>query len=152
MAKLDLPEHYRSQLVPLFETHIPGAEVWAYGSRVTGRSHESSDLDLVLRNPADLAKSQMWPLIELREAIRESNLPILVDVLDWADIPQTFRDEIEQTHVVLHAPGKTMGHARHGHPQNLDELGGSEPQAQDIHRRRDTQDVQRDEEQHVPRR
>lgn len=84
MAKLDLPEHYRHQLVPLLETHVPDAEVWAYGSRVKGRSHDSSDLDLVLRNPADLSKTQMWPLIELREAIRESNLPILVDVLDWA--------------------------------------------------------------------
>ena len=30
----------------------------------------------------------------LRDAFSESNLPILVDVLDWAQIPDSFRQEI----------------------------------------------------------
>ena len=75
--------------------------VWAYGSRVSGRAHASSDLDLVLRNPVDLSVPQK-KLVELRAAISESDLPILVDVMDWARIPQAFREEIEREHVVLH--------------------------------------------------
>ena len=32
--------------------HVPNAEVWAYGrSRVNGRCHSGSDLDLALRSP-----------------------------------------------------------------------------------------------------
>ncbi|MCP5278320.1 MAG: nucleotidyltransferase domain-containing protein [Thiobacillus sp.] len=152
MAKLDLPEHCRLQLVPLFEQHVPGAEVWAYGSRVRGQSHASSDLDLVVRNPADLSQSQTRQVIGLREAIRESNLPILVDVLDWANIPPPFRGEIERAHVVIYAPSKTKNQVRHKPPQGLNELGGSEPRAEEIPRRRETGDDRQDEEQHAPRR
>ena len=48
---LDLPTRFREKLEALLREHVPDAEVWAYGSRVNGRSHDSSDLDLVLRGP-----------------------------------------------------------------------------------------------------
>ncbi len=114
MATLDLPKRYWHQLNQLLSAHVPDAEVWAYGSRVKGDAHAASDLDLVLRKPEDLSKAQMWPLVELREALRESNLPILVEVLDWASIPKTFRDEIERAHVVIHAPLKDRVDAAQG--------------------------------------
>ena len=51
--RLDLPRRYRDQIEALLREHVPGVEVWAYGSRVTGKSpkpHRSktvkgSDLD-----------------------------------------------------------------------------------------------------------
>ena len=43
-----LPRH-RTPIETLLREHLPGVEVWAYGSRVNGRSHDGSDLDLVLR-------------------------------------------------------------------------------------------------------
>ena len=52
--RLDLNPRHREQIERLLREHVPGIEVWAYGSRVDGRSHEGSDLDLVLRG-ADLA-------------------------------------------------------------------------------------------------
>lgn len=75
----------------------------AYGSRVEGGAHEASDLDLVLRNPVDLTQRQAH-LLELKEAIAESGLPILVDVMDWACVPDTFQREMEKKHVVLVGP------------------------------------------------
>lgn len=101
MAILDLPAPYREQLVDLFRRHVPAAEVWAYGSRLKGWSHATSDLDLVVRNPADPSRSQeaYW---RLRDALSESDIPILVEILDWATIPQSFRDEILRDHVVLY--------------------------------------------------
>jgi predicted nucleotidyltransferase len=100
MPILDLPENYLQTLHELLQEYAPDAGVWAYGSRVSGRAHETSDLDLVLRNPADQSVPQKR-LVELRAAISESGLPILVDVMDWARIPQTFRNEIEREHVVV---------------------------------------------------
>jgi len=100
MPVFDLPENYVQTLKQLLQTYVPDAEVWAYGSRVSGHAHKTSDLDLVLRNPADLSAPQKM-FVELREAISESGLPILVDVMDWARIPQAFRDEIEREHEVL---------------------------------------------------
>ena len=87
----------------LLERHVPGAEVWAYGSRVTGGAHEGSDLDLVVRNPGQLDQPRR-SLASLREALSESNLPILVEVLDWARIPESFRREIERRHVPVVSP------------------------------------------------
>src|SRR5271165_2978747 len=95
MPKLDLkPEHLRL-LLDVLQQHAPEAEAWAYGSRVNGDGHEGSDLDLVVRNPARLKEPQKQ-LGALREALSESNLPMLVDVLDWARIPEDFRREIER--------------------------------------------------------
>ncbi|OHC66723.1 MAG: hypothetical protein A3H93_11130 [Rhodocyclales bacterium RIFCSPLOWO2_02_FULL_63_24] len=105
MTKLDLPEPYRAELLALLRTHVPAAEVWAYGSRVRGRAHATSDLDLVVRNPVDSSQAQTT-LGRLREALSESGLPILVDVLDWARIPESFRTEIARSHVVLHTPAR----------------------------------------------
>lgn len=100
MAQLDLPRHYLPELVALLGAHVPEAEVWAYGSRLNGCGHATSDLDLVVRNPTAPLQPQAR-LRALREALSESNLPILVDVLDWARIPDSFRKEIERAHVVL---------------------------------------------------
>ncbi len=84
----------------ILREHVPAAEVWAYGSRVNGRAHAASDLDLVVRNPKDLNQKHV-NIDELKEAFSESNLPFIVDVLDWARIPESFRLQIEKGHVVI---------------------------------------------------
>lgn len=106
---LDLPPAQLRMLLDLFDRHIPGAEVWAYGSRVTGQSHTGSDLDLVVRNPGqpDLPRPN---LAGLRAALRESRLPVLVETHDWARLPGSFRREIEQHHVVLTSPSPAPAH------------------------------------------
>lgn len=95
---LDLPSDYLDAVRRLLGSYLPEAEVWAYGSRIRGAAHEGSDLDLVIRNPEDLSRPQndLW---ELREAFSESEIPILVDVFDWARIPEEFRREIVRAHV-----------------------------------------------------
>jgi len=93
------PEHVRL-LLDILGRQVPEAEVWAYGSRVNGGGHGGSDLDLVLRRPDDLNQPQK-PMAALRDTLSESNLPMLVDVLDWARLPEEFRREIEKRHVIL---------------------------------------------------
>lgn len=90
---LDLRPEWLEIVRQLLALHVPDAEVLAYGSRVQGAAHQGSDLDLVVRNPFDEAKPQP-NLSSLQRGFSESNLPILVDVLDWAMIPETFRSEI----------------------------------------------------------
>ena len=97
--RLALPLRYQKQLKALLDEHVPGVEVWAYGSRVNGESHEGSDLDLALRGPA------LEPLdggfYDLLEAIEKSNIPILVQAHDWAMLPESFHREIERDYVVV---------------------------------------------------
>ena len=97
---LDLPQKYLEQVKAVLRAHVPRTEVWAYGSRVTGSGHEASDLDLVLRNPQNLLE-ETGALYNLKEAFIESNLPIRVDIMDWARIPESFCQEIERAHVVV---------------------------------------------------
>ena len=94
-----LPRH-REKLAALLRQHLPGVEVWAYGSRVNGQSHDSSDLDLVLRGP-DLQEIPTGCLADFREALRESTIPFLVEARDWARLPERFQREIEREYVVV---------------------------------------------------
>jgi predicted nucleotidyltransferase len=100
-----LRRKYLEQVCGLLRLHVPVAEVWAYGSRVIGGGHEASDLDLVVRNPGDL-REETRALDDLKEAFVESNLPIRVDVMDWARIPASFHREIERMHVVIQEGGR----------------------------------------------
>ena len=88
----------------LLERHVPQVQVWAYGSRVNGQSHDASDLDLVLRNPADL-KEPIDEYLELKEALQKSAIAIMVDVHDWAYLPEAFHRNIERAYVELRAGG-----------------------------------------------
>ncbi len=80
---------------------VPGANVWAYGSRVTGRQRPHSDLDLALLAPEPL---DLATLARLEDAFAESNLPYRVDVIDWERIGEAFRDLIRRSHEPLQAP------------------------------------------------
>lgn len=99
--RLDLPLRYRRQLEALLSEHVPEAEVWAYGSRVNGRSHPASDLDLVLRGP-NLERIPTSQLADLEEALEESNIPMLVQAHDWARLPTSFHEQIKKHYVLLH--------------------------------------------------
>ena len=97
---LHLPEKYAIQIRELLRQHMPDAEVWAYGSRVRGDHYDASDLDLVAHFPPT-QHDKITYLIETDEAFRESNLPIIVQILDWDRVPASFQDEIRAGYVVV---------------------------------------------------
>lgn len=75
-------------------------EIWAYGSRVSGEAHDGSDLDLVMR-PQGLQKTPIQLFVQIKNKIQQSNIPILVDLFDWARLPETFHRNILAQHEVL---------------------------------------------------
>ena len=85
--------------VQAFKTPI---NIWAYGSRVDGTAHSTSDLDLVLRakdlHPIDIAE-----IDEFERLIKESNIPILIQVFDWARLPKLFHKNILRNYEVLYS-------------------------------------------------
>ena len=95
-------------LETLLGKHLPGVETWAYGSRVKGRSHDGSDLDLVLRGPG-LKEISITQVDGFDRAVRESNIPFLVDARDWACLPERFRQEIRREFVVIQREAGTGG-------------------------------------------
>ena len=104
-SRLHLSPRHREKLEALLREHLPGIEVWAYGSRVNGQSHDGSDLDLVLRTPG-LQEVPIGPLADFTEALHDSTLPFLVEARDWARLPERFHKEIKRGYVVLTEPKK----------------------------------------------
>ena len=106
-SRLHLPQDYREQVVSILRKHAPSIEAWAYGSRVDGSNHDASDLDLVLRTP-DLSPIGVGTMAALLDAFDESDLPIIVDLHDWAEVPDEYQDEILRNHYVLGLNDDTM--------------------------------------------
>lgn len=88
-------------LIALLDSVPVPIEVWAYGSRVNGDAHEGSDLDLVIRTPT-LQKLPTEVFLDLKVKIRDSNIPIVVELFDWARLPEAFHENIIAKHVVLY--------------------------------------------------
>lgn len=99
-ANLFLREKDRAAVLRLLARHLPEVTVWAYGSRVNGMAHDASDLDLVLRS-VDLSPIPLDKLEALTEALRDSNIPILIEARDWARLPASFHREISRNYHVL---------------------------------------------------
>ncbi len=112
-SQLQLPSRYLTMVRDILQQYLPEAEVWAYGSRVNGDHYDASDLDLVVRQPDNLS-SRQTRLAEAVEAFSESNLPIIVQVVDWARIPAAFHQEIEAKYVVVQAGTRAVDPAEVG--------------------------------------
>ena len=91
----------KERLIAILDSIQTPIEVWAYGSRVNGTAHEGSDLDLVIRTPT-LNKLPIDIYLDLKEKIQESNIPIVVELFDWARLPESFHKNIEAKHEVLY--------------------------------------------------
>ena len=95
---IDLSPHHLETVKRILAEHLPDCEVRAFGSRATWTAWEYSDLDLAVVSPEPLDRRTS---ANLREAFAESDLPIRVDVVDWASLTDGFRQAIEADCVVL---------------------------------------------------
>ena len=96
--RIDLtPEHLKI-VQDVLRQHVPDKEVLAFGSRVTWTAREYSDLDLAImgNEPIPLDTSSA-----LEEAFSESDLPFKVDLIDWAQTSETFRNIIRRDATVV---------------------------------------------------
>lgn len=94
-SKINLDKKQFELLIKLLKKYIPNKKVWAYGSRVNGKSGKRSDLDLAVFNCTPVQ------VMDLKYALEESRLLISVDVMDWNNIPDSFKNNIKKQYVVL---------------------------------------------------
>lgn len=89
-------------VVRILHEQVPDTEVWAFGSRAKRNAKPYSDLDLALITPQPLSLDQ---LATITDAFATSDLPIRVDLVDWASISRAFRKLIAQDKVVVQPAG-----------------------------------------------
>ena len=94
---IDITPEQRKTLLGFLHRFIPDVAVWAYGSRVKGTARTNSDLDLA----AFATPAQRALVSELKDTLAESNIPFLVDLHVWDDVPERFHEIIRKEYVVL---------------------------------------------------
>jgi len=95
---IDLDHDSLKIVKKIIKQHLPNAEVKAFGSRVKGTAKAFSDLDLVIFSDKKIAIDKMN---EIKFAFSDSNLPILVDIIDWNAISAEFQAKIRHECVAL---------------------------------------------------
>ncbi len=75
-------------------------EIWAYGSRVNGDAHDTSDLDLVIVTKSK-KRLDIDEFMSFKNALQKSNIPILIQVMDWNRIPESFHVNILANYKIL---------------------------------------------------
>jgi len=106
---LYLAERHRKELLRILETYVPDQDVWAFGSRATGKSlGRVSDLDLAVeRAVAPDVRS------DLKEALEESKLPIRVDFVELDRVDAAFAERIRPDFVLVRS-GDAVVPSSHG--------------------------------------
>jgi predicted nucleotidyltransferase len=104
MTPIFIQSKYLDLLTEIFKTHCPHAEIWAFGSRVSGEAHEGSDLDIAV---IELGKNSV-PLYELRNIIQESIIPFLIDIIDFHTVSESFKKEILRNYTVIYRGTKLI--------------------------------------------
>ncbi len=105
---IDLRPDLLQVVADILARHVPGLEVRAFGSRARWTAKEHSDLDLVIMSDAPMP---LETLARLEEAFGESDLPMRVEVLDWATLGDNFRRIIEQGYEVMQKASGNRGMA-----------------------------------------
>lgn len=97
-AKIDISQSDLAMVRDILKRHVPDRDVWAFGSRVTGKAKAYSDLDLVVMGDVPLSLSISGAL---SDEFSESDLPFKVDVVDWATTSPAFREIIMTNRVAV---------------------------------------------------
>jgi len=98
---IDLDDHHLKQVKHIIARLAPECEARVFGSRVNGKAKPYSDLDLVL-----IAKQKMdWRRLEdIKQAFSGSDLPFMVDVIEWHDLSDDFKRLIQARYEVIQTP------------------------------------------------
>jgi predicted nucleotidyltransferase len=94
---MHLDDTNKEILLEILHRKIPNCKVWAFGSRVHGVGLKKfSDIDLVVIDPITFSQ-----YASLKEALSESDLIYKVDVAEWPNLQENFKNIILQNYEVL---------------------------------------------------
>lgn len=94
---VDLAPRHLQMVQTILQQHLPGQEVWLFGSRADGTAKPNSDIDLcIVNNKALDAQARA----NLKLAFSESNIPFVVDIVERAVTSAQFFASIQNKLVV----------------------------------------------------
>jgi len=95
---IDLKKNFLNEVKQILNANVPHCKVLAFGSRVNDSAKKFSDLDIALIGHDKIK----WHEIEnLKDIFAESNLPIMVDIVDFNSVSKSFKMIINKKHEVI---------------------------------------------------
>jgi len=85
-------------VIDILKKHIPNFEIFVFGSRYKGNTHEHSDLDLAIKGPD---KIDLLLIADIRDDFQNSLLPFRVDIIDFNGVSPEFQNVILNNSIVL---------------------------------------------------
>ena len=73
-------------------------EVLVFGSRIKGTHQKFSDLDLCLKSNKSVS---LEDIAELKERLRDSDLPFIVDIINYHDVSDGFKKIIDRDGILF---------------------------------------------------
>lgn len=95
---LMLTTHQLEIVKKILKNRVSNYTVWVFGSRVKGTSKKTADLDLAIISDKPLPQELK---IDLAHDFDESLLPFKVDIVDWSETNNEFRNIISQDKVII---------------------------------------------------
>lgn len=96
-----LNEKHKASIIQILKDNLKiESEVIAYGSRIRGDCHDASDLDIIIKSKS----GKPLPKEDFRliaKNFQESNIPIMIDLRDWALVPEYFHKYINEQNELL---------------------------------------------------
>lgn len=90
---ISLDEKSKEIIEDILSAYIEKNSLLVFGSRLSGKCEDYSDLDLVVRSENPIPFSEY---LALKDELEFSELPMRVDLLDWQRISPEFREIIEE--------------------------------------------------------
>ncbi len=88
---IDLTLEQINTLKETIQKELPDCEILLFGSRANGKAREFSDIDIALKSNNAIDKNKLWTI---KENLEESNLPYIVDIIDFNLVSPEFSKAI----------------------------------------------------------
>lgn len=89
---IHMPPEWIEEVQRILRLHVPERRVKLFGSRASGlRLKPHSDIDLCVMGDAPVDEKTIR---QIKDAFADSNLPVRVDIVTWAEVSPVFRANI----------------------------------------------------------
>ncbi|MBS1988042.1 nucleotidyltransferase domain-containing protein [Candidatus Dependentiae bacterium] len=84
---------FKDELLKIIHKHLPGCQVYLFGSRARASHQEGADMDIALDTGE---KIDFRILFKIKDEIEETTIPVFVDIIDLNSVSNSFKNEIKQ--------------------------------------------------------
>lgn len=88
---MQLEQEHADIIRSVIQKHCPSAQVTLFGSRAKNTASATSDIDIAINTNASIPLKK---LTLINSELNESDIPYLVDIIDWNRVSKEFQKNI----------------------------------------------------------